>query len=228
MCIRDRVSTQSTGSHPSSTHRGSCWVSVVMASKRTKERGDANFIEIKPLLRPKPGQISSSIFDTAALKKYKAFFKLSKMNYQAKEQISAAVARHFAVHAVDEASVLVNFLDEVKRQQEYYFDLGHVAKTQGRNSKSGRSGPGASKTYGSMISHALSKLDGKRGTIDQICEIMARDFQDQLVTGGKMSSGRKRHPTWRNSVMKRLNNMPQFQRSHEDRAKYCFAQNTQK
>ena len=98
------------------------------------------------------GQIASSIFDTAALKKYKAFFKLSKMNYQGKvtteqillsrnlvaesfplfhqEQISAAVARHFAVgfvsapnpalttvsvqvHAVDDATVLVNFLDEV-------------------------------------------------------------------------------------------------------------------
>eukprot|EP00656_Telonema_subtile_P013575 TRINITY_DN1689_c0_g1_i2.p1 TRINITY_DN1689_c0_g1~~TRINITY_DN1689_c0_g1_i2.p1 ORF type:complete len:134 (-),score=21.34 TRINITY_DN1689_c0_g1_i2:648-1049(-) len=106
-----------------------------MSSKRTKDRMDrdnGNYTEVKPLVRSKPGQISSSIFDTQSLKKYKAFFKLSKMNYQGKEQISAAVARHFAVHAVDEATVLVSFLDEVKRQQEYYFDSSHVAKTQGK------------------------------------------------------------------------------------------------
>eukprot|EP00656_Telonema_subtile_P013579 TRINITY_DN1689_c0_g1_i9.p1 TRINITY_DN1689_c0_g1~~TRINITY_DN1689_c0_g1_i9.p1 ORF type:complete len:132 (-),score=20.17 TRINITY_DN1689_c0_g1_i9:648-1043(-) len=104
-----------------------------MSSKRTKDRMDrdnGNYTEVKPLVRSKPGQISSSIFDTQSLKKYKAFFKLSKMNYQGKEQISAAVARHFAVHAVDEATVLVSFLDE--RQQEYYFDSSHVAKTQGK------------------------------------------------------------------------------------------------
>merc|ERR1711907_921742 len=127
-----------------------------MATKR-KERDANQYTEIKPLVRSKPNQISSSIFDTQALNKYKTFYKLSKMNYQGKEQISAAVARHFAVHAVDDATVLVNFLDEVKKQQEFYFDHNHVYKSQGRNNK-GRSGPGASRTYGYMISHALNKL----------------------------------------------------------------------
>eukprot|EP00656_Telonema_subtile_P007292 TRINITY_DN1341_c0_g1_i3.p1 TRINITY_DN1341_c0_g1~~TRINITY_DN1341_c0_g1_i3.p1 ORF type:complete len:200 (+),score=32.43 TRINITY_DN1341_c0_g1_i3:155-754(+) len=195
-----------------------------MSSKRTKDRMDrdaGNYTEVKPLVRSKPGQISSSIFDTQSLKKYKAFFKLSKMNFQGKEQISAAVARHFAVHAVDEATVLVNFLDEVKRQQEYYFDSTHVAKTQGK--VKGRSGAGASRTYGYMISHALNKLDGKRGTVDQICEIIAHDFEDQLFGGGRATTGRKKHPAWRQSVQKRLSNMPQFQKSDEDRNKYSFA-----
>merc|ERR1711865_172335 len=203
-----------------------------MSSKRSKERIDRDasaYVEIKPILRSKPGQIASSIFDTEALKKYKAFFKLSKMNYQGKEQISAAVGRHFAVHAVDDATVLVNFLDEVKRQQEFYFDSSHVAKAQGRNSKGGaRAMPGASRTYGYMISHALNKLDGKRGTVDEICNIIARDFEDQLFGGGKMTTGRKKQPAWRQSVLKRLTQMPQFQKSDEDRSRYCFKKDSKK
>jgi len=193
-----------------------------MATKR-KERDGASYIELKPLVRSKPNQISSSIFDTQALKKYKAFFKLSKMNYQGKEQISAAVARHFAAHAVDEASVLVNFLDEVKRQQEYYFDHSH-ANPKGPGAKGkGRSGPGASRTYGYMISHALNKLDAKRGTVDEICAVIGRDFEDHLYGGGKPQQGRKKHPAWRQSVQKRLNNMPQFTKCEDDRTRFEFA-----
>merc|ERR1711907_330755 len=193
-----------------------------MATKR-KERDANQYTEIKPLVRSKPNQISSSIFDTQALNKYKTFFKLSKMNYQGKEQISAAVARHFAAHAVDEASVLVNFLDEVKRQQEYYFDRAHVAKANGRKGQGGRSGPGASRTYGYMISHALNKLDNKKGTLDEICGVIARDFEDHLYGGGKPQQGRKKHPAWRQSVQKRLLNMPQFQKCEDDRSRFCFA-----
>eukprot|EP00656_Telonema_subtile_P013576 TRINITY_DN1689_c0_g1_i5.p1 TRINITY_DN1689_c0_g1~~TRINITY_DN1689_c0_g1_i5.p1 ORF type:complete len:136 (-),score=7.99 TRINITY_DN1689_c0_g1_i5:934-1341(-) len=62
------------------------WTAIMETTQRSSRSFDRSLSQqasFEPLIRWQ-GQISSSIFDTQSLKKYKAFFKLSKMNYQGK------------------------------------------------------------------------------------------------------------------------------------------------
>merc|ERR1711934_62930 len=87
-------------------------------------RENHQWIEVHPLIRHKGVNFPS--WDKLSLKKYKAFYKLSKMNLQNKDQMAHAVSRHFAVNAVDDHSVLTGFLDEVKKQQDMCFDVSRA------------------------------------------------------------------------------------------------------
>lgn len=58
-------------------------------------------------------------------------------------------------------------------------------------------------TYGDMISHALKLLPLNQGTLDEICDVIAKHFSAYL--NQELESGPRRIPVWRASVRKIIN-----------------------
>ncbi|KAL1520178.1 hypothetical protein AB1Y20_023648 [Prymnesium parvum] len=176
-----------------------------------------------------PPIVDFTALPLAALERYAKHFGLS-IDRRQPETLLQLVREHFAQSAVNETQALSAFEHANARARECTLDLPSakrrekVHETPRKQQKKART-----LTYGDMISSALKQLPSNQGTLDEICEVIEKQYSKQL--NHELESGPRRIAVWRASVRKiiNLNYGMRFHRISQEaegnKAIFCLATN---
>lgn len=144
--------------------------------------------------------VDFSALPTAALQRYAQFYGFNRGDPSGLLQ---RVSEHFAQVDVDEGQILSAFtLANMKSRGMRTPEETPKRRPASRDVVTPRKRK-AAVTYGDMISHALHELPSHQGTLDEICDVIEKDFARQL--NHELESGPRRIPVWRASVRKIIN-----------------------
>jgi len=127
-----------------------------------------------------PPIVDFTALPLAALERYAKHFGLS-IDRRQPETLLQLVREHFAQSAVNETQALSAFEHANARARECTLDLPSakrrekVHETPRKQQKKART-----LTYGDMISSALKQLPSNQGTLDEICEVIEKQYSKQL------------------------------------------------
>lgn len=171
--------------------------------------------------------VDFSLLPLTALQRYVQHYNIQISPACGKNRLARAVRDHFARLPVDEDLVLAAFSRSNSGTDEISSPVHKRPKARGILHETPVRRPrktAKALTYGDMISSAIKQLPSQQGTLDEICDLIEREFSTQL--NHELESGPRRIPVWRASVRKiiNLNYGMRFRRiSIEDGTKAVFS-----
>jgi len=166
----------------------------------------------------------------AALERYAQHYGIDVIDVRASGSLLQLVQDHFARSSVDESQALAAF--ERANSKDRVESPPTVDRPPTKRRASMHETPRKQKkaralTYGDMISVALKQLPSNQGTLDEICDVIEKQYSKQL--NHELESGPRRITVWRASVRKiiNLNYGMRFHRLNQEaegnKAVFCLA-----
>ncbi|KAL3904569.1 MAG: hypothetical protein SGPRY_011238 [Prymnesium sp.] len=118
---------------------------------------------------------------TAALERYARHFGLQSNGKMQPSSLLQMVQEHFARYPVDERQTIADFGRAISSERDYIADpRTTVRRDKFHETPRSKQKKSRSLTYGDMISSALKQLPSNQGTLDEICEVIEKQYSKQL------------------------------------------------